>query len=100
MEPSPPPSRRTPIATTMNRRATPCASSIGSTTRSRRYDFVVAKKAEFLRFDRREMTSWDALDYLNTLVDDSDPDIALPQIDHCCRRPKRFAPTAIRTGWC
>ena len=28
------------------------------------------------------MTWWEALDYLNTLVDDSDPDIALPQIDH------------------
>jgi inositol oxygenase len=46
------------------------------------HDFVVAKRADFLRFDRREMTPWDALDYLNTLVDDSDPDIALPQIDH------------------
>jgi inositol oxygenase len=45
-------------------------------------DFVVAKKADFLRFNRREMTPWDALDYLNTLVDDSDPDIALPQLDH------------------
>ena len=28
------------------------------------------------------MTSWEALDYLNTLVDDSDPDIALPQLEH------------------
>jgi len=46
------------------------------------YDFAVAKKLEYLRFDRREMTWWDALDYLNTLVDDSDPDIALPQVDH------------------
>jgi hypothetical protein len=43
---------------------------------------VLAKKAEYLRFDRKAMTPWDALDYLNTLVDDSDPDIALPQIDH------------------
>ena len=46
------------------------------------YDFVLAKKAEFLQFNRRTMTPWEALDYLNTLVDDSDPDIALPQIDH------------------
>jgi inositol oxygenase len=44
--------------------------------------FVSAKKADFLRFNRREMTWWDALDYLNTLVDDSDLDTALPQIDH------------------
>jgi len=46
------------------------------------HDFVVAKKADYLRFNRREMTWWEALDYLNTLVDDSDPDIALPQVDH------------------
>lgn len=46
------------------------------------HDFVLAKKVEFLRFNRRAMTPWAALDYLNTLVDDSDPDIALPQIDH------------------
>ena len=46
------------------------------------HEFARAKQAEFLRFDRRTMTPWEALDYLNTLVDDSDPDIALPQIDH------------------
>jgi inositol oxygenase len=46
------------------------------------YDFVKAKKAEFLGFTRTRMTPWAALDYLNTLVDDSDPDTALPQIDH------------------
>jgi inositol oxygenase len=46
------------------------------------HEFVLAKKADFLRFNRRTMTPWAALDYLNTLVDDSDPDIALPQIDH------------------
>jgi inositol oxygenase len=46
------------------------------------HDFVKAKKAEFLSFSRQKMTPWQALDYLNTLVDNSDPDIALPQIDH------------------
>jgi inositol oxygenase len=46
------------------------------------HDFVMAKKAEFLSFTRQKMNPWDALDYLNTLVDDSDPDTALPQIDH------------------
>jgi inositol oxygenase len=46
------------------------------------HDFVLAKKKEFLAFNRRAMSPWAALDYLNTLVDDSDPDIALPQIDH------------------
>lgn len=44
--------------------------------------FVLAKKKQYLAFNQRVMTPWEALDYLNTLVDDSDPDIALPQIDH------------------
>ena len=46
------------------------------------HGFVLAKKADFLRFNRRTMTPWEALEFLDTLVDDSDPDIALPQIDH------------------
>ena len=28
------------------------------------------------------MSIWEALDYLNTLVDDSDPDIELDQLQH------------------
>lgn len=46
------------------------------------YDFVSAKEEEFLAFNKREMSIWDALDYLNTLVDDSDPDIELDQLQH------------------
>ena len=46
------------------------------------YDFVLEKEKEFLKFDKREMSLWDAVDYLNTLVDDSDPDIDLDQTQH------------------
>ncbi|MEZ4772286.1 MAG: inositol oxygenase family protein [Bacteroidia bacterium] len=46
------------------------------------YDFVMEKEKEFLKFDRREMSLWDAVEYLNTLVDDSDPDIDLDQTQH------------------
>jgi inositol oxygenase len=46
------------------------------------YDFVRQKKQEFLRFDRRQMTVLEALDFLDTLVDDSDPDISLSQREH------------------
>ena len=46
------------------------------------YDFVTSKEKEFLAFDKREMSIWEALDYLNTLVDDSDPDIELDQLQH------------------
>ena len=45
-------------------------------------EFVLKKKEEFLKFDKREMTLWDAVEFLNTLVDDSDPDIDLDQTQH------------------
>ncbi len=45
-------------------------------------DFVLAKEAEYLPLRRRKMGMWEALDYLNTLVDDSDPDTDLSQIEH------------------
>jgi len=46
------------------------------------YDFVLEKKQDFLQFNRREMSIFEALEYLNTLVDDSDPDLDLTQINH------------------
>lgn len=46
------------------------------------YEFVQEKKKDFLQFNRRELPIWDALDFLNTLVDDSDPDIELDQLQH------------------
>lgn len=46
------------------------------------YDFVLEKEKEFLSLNRREMSLWDAVEYLNTLVDDSDPDIDLDQTQH------------------
>jgi inositol oxygenase len=45
-------------------------------------DFVLAKKREYLSLNRRRMSVWEALEYLNTLVDDSDPDTNLSQIEH------------------
>ena len=46
------------------------------------YDFVMEKRAEFLQFNREEMPVWGAMEFLNTLVDDSDPDIDLDQLQH------------------
>lgn len=46
------------------------------------YDFVLGKKKEFTAFNRREMGIWEAAEYLNTLVDDSDPDTNLSQLQH------------------
>ena len=46
------------------------------------FEFVEAKRREYLSLDRRKMGIWEALEYLNTLVDDSDPDTELSQLEH------------------
>ncbi len=46
------------------------------------YEFVTQKRDDFLKFNRKEMKVWAAMDFLNTLVDDSDPDIELDQLQH------------------
>ncbi|QHS58264.1 inositol oxygenase family protein [Chitinophaga agri] len=46
------------------------------------YEFVQQKKKEFLAFNRKETPVWGAMEFLNTLVDDSDPDIELDQLQH------------------
>jgi inositol oxygenase len=45
-------------------------------------DFVSAKKREYLPLRKRRMGVWEAMEFLNTLVDDSDPDTDLSQIEH------------------
>ncbi|MCA9199975.1 MAG: inositol oxygenase [Planctomycetales bacterium] len=45
-------------------------------------DFVRSKHAEYLPPNKREMSLWEATEVLDTLVDDSDPDTNVPQIEH------------------
>lgn len=45
-------------------------------------DFVLQKREQYLSLDTSTMSLWDAVEYLNTLVDDSDPDIDLDQTQH------------------
>lgn len=45
-------------------------------------DFVLNKKAEYCGLTRGKKSIWEMADYLNTLVDDSDPDTDLTQIEH------------------
>ena len=56
------------------------------------YEFVLKKREEFLGFDKKEMTVWDAFEFLNQLVDDSDPDTDLSQFQHLLQTSE-----AIRT---
>jgi inositol oxygenase len=44
--------------------------------------FVHAKRAGFLPLRHARMTVWEAMEFLNTLVDESDPDTDLSQIEH------------------
>ncbi len=44
--------------------------------------FVLNKKREYCSLQRGEKSIWEMAEYLNTLVDDSDPDTDLTQIEH------------------
>ena len=46
------------------------------------YEFVMQKREQYLAFDKKEMAIWDAFEFLNELVDDSDPDTDLDQFQH------------------
>src|SRR5687767_6079287 len=45
-------------------------------------DFVLSKKRQYLSRSRRELGIWEAMELLDSLVDSSDPDTDLSQIDH------------------
>lgn len=46
------------------------------------HSYVLDKKKQYAGLTKSKMSIWEALEYLNTLVDDSDPDTDLSQIDH------------------
>jgi inositol oxygenase len=46
------------------------------------YEFGLAKRREFLGLNRMSMGVWEAAEYLNNLVDDSDPDTDMSQLEH------------------
>jgi inositol oxygenase len=45
-------------------------------------DYVLGKEKEYFGLTRGKKTIWEAAEFLNTLVDDSDPDTDLTQIEH------------------
>jgi len=58
------------------------------------FDFVKGRRAKWLKFDHAEMTILDAIELLDGLVDDSDPDTALPNSIHDFQTAER-----IRKDW-
>lgn len=45
-------------------------------------EFVLSREAKYCGLNQGQMGIWEAMDRLNTLVDDSDPDTSLSQIEH------------------
>lgn len=45
-------------------------------------DFVEAKRQQYLPLRTKRMGVWEAMEFLNTLVDESDPDADFSQIEH------------------
>src|SRR6202140_5165328 len=46
------------------------------------FDFVLSREREYGSVNRSETGIWEAMEKLDTLVDDSDPDTSLSQIEH------------------
>ena len=67
------------------------------------YEFVKAKKRQYLSLERERMTVWEMLDHLHDLVDESDPDTSFTQTDHALQtaeaaRAANQPPWMIVTG--
>ena len=46
------------------------------------HEYVLAKEKEYFGLTRGKKSIWEAAEFLNTLVDDSDPDTDLTQLEH------------------
>ncbi|XP_059636882.1 inositol oxygenase 4-like [Cornus florida] len=46
------------------------------------YDFVKRMREEYGKLDKVEMSIWECCELLNDVVDESDPDLDVPQIEH------------------
>ena len=54
------------------------------------FDFVQRKKAKWSKLDHAEMTVFEALELINTLVDASDPDVDFPNSYHAFQTAERI----------
>ncbi|XP_044439449.1 probable inositol oxygenase isoform X1 [Triticum aestivum] len=46
------------------------------------YEFVQRMRDAYGRLDKTEMSIWECIELLNEFIDDSDPDLDMPQIEH------------------
>jgi len=62
-------------------------------------EFVTSKHEKWLKFNHMEATVMEALDMLNELVDESDPDLDLPNIVHAFQTAERIREVHPDKDW-
>ncbi|XP_064489109.1 inositol oxygenase-like isoform X2 [Ornithodoros turicata] len=62
-------------------------------------DFVNKKMLQWTRYDRAKMTIMEALEKLNALVDESDPDVDIPNIVHAFQTAERIRQAHPTLDW-
>merc|ERR1712002_604907 len=62
-------------------------------------DFVASKHEKWLKFNHMEATVMEALDMLNELIDESDPDLDLPNIVHAFQTAERIRKDFPKDDW-
>ena len=53
-------------------------------------DFVVAQKQKYAPLDKLRMGIWDAIEALDNIIDESDPDLSLPQSVHAFQTAEKL----------
>lgn len=56
-------------------------------------------RAKHLRFDKARMSIWECCELLNECVDDSDPDLEEPQIQHLLQTAEAIRLDHPRDDW-
>jgi len=63
-------------------------------------DFVKSQINKYcINFDKFKMTIWEAIDKLDNIIDESDPDLDLPQIIHALQTSERLKQLYPNTEW-
>lgn len=61
--------------------------------------FISAKMSNWLKFDKFEANIMDALNLLNNLVDESDPDVNIPNMVHAYQTAERIREEHPEEDW-
>ena len=62
-------------------------------------DYVLGKEKQYFSLSKGEKTIWEAAEFLNTLVDDSDPDTDLTQIEHLLQTSEAIRAESSNPRW-